>query len=647
MSKSNRANRKSKLRKRKELMRKNARRAPPFREKPQSAISIADTEKVWSPPAYHQVVISGIQDETGPMIDSAVLSVQSARLEYWRETRQFGEHAGDSAWTLLQNYLQKLETDIAQLVRPHTHYYWVHLYRRIGLGLHWAFDNICDPRTLGLVRSIMEVAFVKHAALDDHMRDLVHVSKIAIEDIAGGLFYRELARAVQNRHILQQVAQEFRNGNQYVMSQFCTRDYVNIYTLEALAYEYWLVTARMRRVGKGGSIIVSEDGNIYGGDAGGDDFEWLVRNYDSRTDRVPFDASAVGVSFHDTVIAKDIHAIAACYNLERRTWPDVCSYEEAQQQTLIPNFYLTNVNLAAFYRAHSFAEQEFSRARGFSLTSFLGVIAAIGLTEIGRVFQSNDYLSRLYRLHQLYQRGYVVRKESDYFADVIGKAVALLDVWLGASAHTLKADAAAVIDSLTLTAEKRRSSGLWSLGPRYAFFHYDNAVIVDLQGLHVILQNAFFGVRLQNGPKGSLFEEFFRSRAHESGLEVLPNRVLTSDSGKEREVDAAIRRGDSLFLCECRTMERPLDLEISRPKTLEARIADLRQKLEQGSSLAAFIATERKGRNYDFSWASRIDYLVVSPFVEWVWSRDTALWLDDTTPRILSSGEAISYIAQQ
>jgi hypothetical protein len=647
MSKSNRAKRKIKARKRKEHMRKNALRAPPFRQMSQLAFSITDTERALSPPAYHQVVISGIQDETGPMIDSAVLGVQTARLAYWSEARQFGEHAGDSAWSLLQDYLQKLEADIAQIVRTHTHYYWVHLYRRIGLGLHWALDNISDPRTLGLVRSIMEVAFVKYAAPDEQLRDIAHVSTIAIEDIAGGLFYRELVRAIQDRRVLRQVAAEFRNSNQYVMAQFSVRDYVNIYLLEALAYEYWLVTARMRRVGKGGSIVVSEDGNIYGGDAGGDDFEWLVRNYDSRTDRIPFEASALGVTFRNSVAVEDIQAIAACYNLERQVWPDVCSYDEAQEQTLIPNFYLTCVNVAAFYRAHSFAEQEFLRARGFSLTSFLGIIAAIGLIEIRKVFESSDYLSRFYRLHQLYQRGYVVRKESDYFADVIGKATALLDGWLGIDGHTLKADATAVIDSLTLTTGKHRSSGLWSLGPRYVFFHYDNAIIVDLQSLHVVLQNAFFGVRLGNGPKGPLFEEFFRSQAQESGLEVLPNRVLTSNAGKEREVDAAIRRGSSLFLCECRTMERPLDLEISRHKTLKARISDLSQKLEQGCSLATFVATERKGRNYDFSWADRIDHLVVSPFVEWVWSRDTALWLDDATPRILCFSEAISYISRQ
>lgn len=204
-------------------------------------------------------------------------------------------------------------------------------------------------------------------------------------------------------------------------------------------------------------------------------------------------------------------------------------------------------------------------------------------------------------------------------------------------------DARRVHQFLTLAPEKRTRPGLWSLGPRYVFLPYEHATVIDFQALLVVLQNLLFGVPFEHDPKGKAFEAEFRKYAADAQLDVLPERILKAGSA-EREADALIRRDSTLYICECRAMWRPLNFEIGHVGTMHTRTEDLRQKLEQSHSLAEFLRSAPKGRNYDFSWANTIEPLVVSPFVEWVWALDEGLWLDQETPRILSAEEVVRYI---
>jgi hypothetical protein len=172
-----------------------------------------------------------------------------------------------------------------------------------------------------------------------------------------------------------------------------------------------------------------------------------------------------------------------------------------------------------------------------------------------------------------------------------------------------------------------------------------DAVVVDLQGIVSILDNAFVRVPHDANPRGAAFEDAFRELVSSEHFELLPQRHLRA-ANFERETDAAIRVGTTLYLFECRAMERPLDFERGRPKTIAYRNRDLGEKVSQVLSLADFIGANIRGENYDFSWAKRIVPLVVSPFVEWIWSRDPRLWLRDEIPRILSAPEAINLLKQ-
>jgi hypothetical protein len=101
-------------------------------------------------------------------------------------------------------------------------------------------------------------------------------------------------------------------------------------------------------------------------------------------------------------------------------------------------------------------------------------------------------------------------------------------------------------------------------------------------------------------------------------------------AGDPRELDAGVRKGNRLILFECVSIERPLDYEISNPRKIARRISRLDVKVTQAITLQQFVENNRRGRNYDFSWAEETLAFVLSPFVEWTRNRSDRLWVGDT-----------------
>lgn len=592
---------------------------------------------------YHHIVFESLAEEANSAVEGAALEPRAARRLYWSVDERVGVFSGEAAWAHLNGYLELIEAAMRSIIERHSRYYWIHLYRRTGLGLDPLLENKRDNRTLGLVRNIMEVAFARYGRMDEVVSDIALSSQVPIENVAGGLFIRALQRnrsAAEFGNLLNTLSAAFRDKPRWLITKFTVDDFVDIYRLEALAYEYWLTTARMRRIGKGGVLTVSSAGDPLSDGNRDDDLECRIRNYDNRIEQGGFQASSIGVAFFDVSTPNSLYAPLPSYNLAGDKWPDICSDEGAKEQTqLVTNFGWSLFSMNAFADAHAFAENAFRKARGFGFRSFCAYLSAIVILEFTWAQEKSDELRTAALLH-LYQRAYVVNRPDSYPAVLAETAIGLMDQWMGVGNHQMQADAQSIHEFLTSTAEKRKGTGFWSLGPRHVFFRHEQGLVVDLQGIPIILRNAFFGVSYNQGAKGHLFEDEFRKYVASKHLCVLPDRVLRF--GKlERETDVAVRCNDILFLCECRAMERPLDFELGRVRTLEARSAELKEKVEQVLSLAEFVKNSPRGSNYDFSWAKRIIPLVVSPFVEWIWASGDDLWLDESTPRVLSAGEAI------
>jgi hypothetical protein len=197
---------------------------------------------------------------------------------------------------------------------------------------------------------------------------------------------------------------------------------------------------------------------------------------------------------------------------------------------------------------------------------------------------------------------------------------------------------------LILSAESQEQIALWSGGRRFPLIPFGEVFVVDLQGIPSLLQTLFFRVQHDQTARGTVFEDAFRGALAAEGFVRAQAGEIVSACGEKREIDASVRLGQELYLFECRSIERPLDFELGRPRTLEARRRFLDSKVDQVLSLRDFITTNPSGRNYDFRWAKTISAFVVSPFVEWIWDRSDRLWHSREVPRILQADEAISFL---
>lgn len=104
-----------------------------------------------------------------------------------------GEAAGDPAWLIYRAYLDKIEAEIATLIRGHSPGFWFHLHRRLRPMLADAHGLKNDDTTVMLVRRIAELAYAKHGALDK-TDDLGPITRTRLPTFLDGAWYEAMAQ---------------------------------------------------------------------------------------------------------------------------------------------------------------------------------------------------------------------------------------------------------------------------------------------------------------------------------------------------------------------------------------------------------------------------------------------------------------------
>jgi hypothetical protein len=561
------------------------------------------------------------------------------------------ELQADVVWPVARELLDVLEAEMESVLKRHSVFFWLHVYRRIGVMLSPSHEDKTDERTVALVREIVELAIIKHGKAVEAW-EFAKSDTIGVDRILGG-FYSE-ARASASGPDLDDIfgliEDGFRKRPALVIQDFSEDDFVGIYYVEGIAYQYWRVTALMRTLGKGGRLKIGVDGDWRW--VGPDELEFLIRSIDERTDSVPFQFSLVGVWFDETKSDKGterLNAVLVCprYNVERASVADFLSRLLGINIAVdaVTNFLPGLLDLQVYLKAHEFLSAPFKKVHGFTLEGLISTLWATGsmlmlpdelifdrkLNEEKQCYAAN--------LLNLLQRGYKTLKVPDDATAAEGLVERMkLMKW---PLEVPVAEVQAVIRKLTLTPDVQNSIGLWSRGPRFLYIPAaHNHIAVDLQGIPAILATLFFRVAHNQSARGTIFEEEFKSALSARGYKLHSGELYTLN-GSSRELDAAVRIGDSLLIFECVSVERPLDYEIGNPSTFSARQDRLDAKVTQALSLAEFLQANPKGKNYDFTGVEKFKPYVVSPFVEWIWNRSERLWLEDGTPRILSAWEAI------
>jgi Holliday junction resolvase-like predicted endonuclease len=308
------------------------------------------------------------------------------------------------------------------------------------------------------------------------------------------------------------------------------------------------------------------------------------------------------------------------------------------------NFLPWVLSIDAYCDAHAFLAEEFRQKRAYSLRDFLLVIAALSWRVVypeRSIVRSVDGDPRAFPFAMLnvLRRAYAV-------VDPNPESVRSSVLWYMENALNCDQEEVSRIDArlddiiadVSLDSkEKQAAIALWTRGPRFMLLPGPGMLTIDAQGVIQMLNTLFVRLRHSEQQRGMTFEDLLRSELHRKGFDLLQRRFLLPDG--PREVDAVIRVGDTLWLIEAHSMERPLDFEIGKPNVIEQRNQRFASKLEQVASVRSALAIDQVGKNYDVRWATKIEHCVVSPFVEWIWARDAALWIDEHRPRILSVAE--------
>jgi hypothetical protein len=560
--------------------------------------------------------------------------------------------AGSAGHEVLVGYMNSIDDAIGRILRKRSLQFWLHLYRRISPMLAPGHESKTDSMTALLVRDHVECAIAKHGLLSA-ANDLRRSSSVSASAILGGRFERDVKSfvrdPVQSRRFVRSVIAQ----DQIVLVKFKSSDFVDMYRVEGLAYEFWLTTAQLRAIGKGDRLRADAAGEWI--HLENPDLDVLIESYDLRIGSVDLLTPRVGTFVSAVTEEPGSKGIfTPVYNTSRdrmAALPEELKVHLTSSPYL--NFAPGTISVAAYHDAHPFLADCFLAQRGYSLRAYLLVIAALSwrvvLPErsIRKFMEGETRMPSLSLLNAL-QRAYcVIVSDLD---SIRASTLWYLEYWLRCGPREL-ADVAPHIDAilrdLTLDSPGKQSSiALWSRGPRYMLLAVQpGQYVVDAQGVIHILETLFFRLRHAGQDRGTSFEERVRDAVTQAGHELLPLRKIAFPHGP-REIDAAVRIGSTLLLIESHSMERPLDYEIGKLSVIEQRNKRFSEKLAQVLEVRELFKRNPKGPNFDITWASKIEYCVVSPFVEWIWTTEPQLWMNAKIPRILSVSELLHFLKE-
>jgi hypothetical protein len=170
---------------------------------------------------YHQAIFAYIGETYRDRISESLHGkpLEIRRKNFLEQLPDDQILSGEPAWDRCQQYLDQLEANIAGVLRRHSIFFWIHLYRRIGVRLSPLHEDKTDANTLGLVRGIVELAIIKYGD-PNRADDVVPSGAVRLKDVLGGHYQRILRKTGMSAA---QIAARFKtiaSSNQLVLTKF-------------------------------------------------------------------------------------------------------------------------------------------------------------------------------------------------------------------------------------------------------------------------------------------------------------------------------------------------------------------------------------------------------------------------------------------
>jgi hypothetical protein len=519
---------------------------------------------------------------------------------------------GRAAAAALSAYMDEIEDAMGRIASRHSYGYWSHVTRRLppkplGSASNW---------TVVLYKRVLSLAILKYGqpTVADDEFDLFE-TKFGEQTIA---------RATQ-------------------------QDVLDAWALEYLAYEYTTANQAQRRVGKGAKLRVV-----------GDDFravaepelQHLLKDVDRRTSDFgelsgPFGAIA------DREVPTDLKPEDAAPLAILIAVPntDAIPPEKAlRSRVQVPgttNFVVTPLVVDGYRETLATLDAEVTEALGIDPELLIALLWA--LTQS---FMRESESDPLYEV-QLLKAGYLSFKRPEAwerYKAALAVPVAHLRAHFGRQGTdpgTSNELVERAIRALTWTDEARSEISLADRLPFKVFIDAGQFVLVDFAALLELLADIFRQVGFSSGESGNIraanFEAAVASLGRRSGFEPWKEGVvLRHRDGATRELDVGFVAGSTLFVVECKAYAQNPKLDRGDYATQRTRQDQLLKYLDQARSLAGFLDSERTGLNYEVPpEVTRIEAVLCTPGVEFIWTSERGIWLTDAIPRICTPAELI------
>ncbi len=487
--------------------------------------------------------------------------------------------------------------------------------------------------TIVYVRSIMGAAIQAYGQIRKCTK-IEFSDKVPLEKVLGGILVDPIFEA-ERRSLV--------GMPQIVLTEFSSVDLRRYYELEKIAYEIWRVSAHLRFIAKGGAIIVleypSEEEQL-----GNDELESLISNYDNRLKlKDGMLVSSTGTVFYGTnseitkfdyVLVPSINATKNTAKGNKEIFRDHFGIEFMND--VESNFYWSILEIGDYYKNHLPFADAFRNKHGVSLESVLMIIAIICIESNSAFTKSVDYFWRM--MQRAYEGPYV---RDQYLAKVkswvdIGRK--LLNI-----SPDIELDLDAGFTFWELDESKRINIDLLFPGPHAIFIPFEeDRILIDYAWIAHRLYHLFYGIELSDQNfKGELLEISIRKRAS-----YLPYVPLKSISKESRQIDASYSDGRTLIIIECKAIWHSIGFERGDMNAINYRIKKIDKAIDQIDDKAYWLKENQVGTNYDIRRHEKILPLVVTPFVEYIYSIRPKYWLNESIPRIMTPSELDDLLGQ-
>ncbi len=142
----------------------------------------------------------------------------------------------------------------------------------------------------------------------------------------------------------------------------------------------------------------------------------------------------------------------------------------------------------------------------------------------------------------------------------------------------------------------------------------------------------------------SLPDQNFKGEALENavslGPSALPTKPCKSLEDGQKQIDYAYACRSYLIIAECKAVGMSIGFDRGDPKAIKFRTENIVERvLTEVDNKANWLAQHPKGSNYDLASYSHILPLGISPFVEFIPSKNTHYWLTSDIPRVVTPRE--------